>query len=61
MKLKSRRLKNRAVRQADATDRLKAAYRRFLKQRVPEKKQQAGENLIRAIFGPDAMAKDPIH
>jgi hypothetical protein len=38
---------------------LDSAYRTFLKERGALKKEQAGRNLIRAIFGKDAIAEDP--
>jgi hypothetical protein len=43
-----------------AKDRLDNAYRVFLKERDTAKKEQAGENLIRAIFGKDAIADDSV-
>jgi hypothetical protein len=39
---------------------LKATYRRFLRAQEPGKKEEAGKDLIRAIFGADAIAEDPI-
>jgi predicted DNA-binding ribbon-helix-helix protein len=44
----------------EAQDNLKTAYQRFLKEREPKKKDAAGKDLIRAIFGTDAIADDPI-
>jgi hypothetical protein len=35
----------------DAKEKLKIAYRRFLKEKEPLKKEQAGQDMIRAIFG----------
>jgi hypothetical protein len=37
------------------------AYRTFLNERDALKKEQAGKNLISAIFGEDAIAEDPAH
>jgi len=44
----------------DAKENLDKAYRTFLKERDVSKKDQAGRDLIRAIFGKDALAEDPI-
>jgi len=44
----------------DAKENLKGAYRRFMKEREPARKEEAGKNLIRAIFGTDAIAEDPL-
>lgn len=44
----------------DAKENLKTAYRRFLKEKEPSKKEEAGQELIRAIFGKDAIAEDPL-
>ncbi len=44
----------------EAKENLKAAYRRFLKEQEPSKKEEAGKDLIRAIFGTDAIAEDPL-
>jgi hypothetical protein len=44
----------------DAIETLKIAYRAFLKEQEPSKKEAAGKDLIRAIFGKDAIAEDPI-
>jgi hypothetical protein len=37
---------------------LDSAYRTFLEERDASKKEQAGRNLIRAIFGKDAIADE---
>jgi hypothetical protein len=37
---------------------LKAAYHRFMKEQDPALKEEAGRDLIRAIFGNDALAED---
>ena len=54
-------LAERGVRaEQDAKENLKTAYRTFLKEQEPSKKEEAGRDLIRAIFGKDAIAEDPI-
>ena len=54
-------LAERGVRaEQDAKENLKTAYRRFLKEKEPLKKEQAGRDMIRAIFGKDSIAEDPI-
>jgi len=54
-------LAERGVRaEQDAKENLNAAYRRFLKEQEPSKKEEAGRDLLRAIFGKDAIAEDPI-
>jgi len=40
----------------NANNNLDTAYRRFLKEQEPSKKEEAGRDLIRAIFGKDAIA-----
>jgi hypothetical protein len=44
----------------DAKENLKLTYRQFLKESKGAKKDKAGKDLIRAIFGKDAVAEDPI-
>jgi hypothetical protein len=44
----------------DAKKNLETAYRRFLKEQESSKKEEAGRDLIRATFGKDAIAEDPI-
>ena len=46
--------------ESDAKEELKDAYRQFMKEREPARKDEAGKNLIRAIFGMDAIAEDPV-
>jgi hypothetical protein len=54
-------LPERGVRaEQDAKENLKTAYRRFLKEKEPLKEEQAGRDMIRAIFGKDSIAEDPI-
>ena len=47
-------------RAAAARKNLDATYRRFMAEADPERKGEAGKDLIRAIFGKDAIAEDPI-
>jgi hypothetical protein len=67
----SRRSKSRPIRQSvtiprprgiraqlDAQANLQATYQRFSKERAPSRKEAAGQDLIRAVFGTDAIAKD---
>lgn len=44
----------------DAKQNLKAAYKRFMDEREPSLKQLAGKDLVRAVFGKDAIAEDSI-
>jgi hypothetical protein len=46
--------------EAAARDNVKATYRRFMSEADPERKGEAGKDLIRAIFGKDAIAEDSI-
>jgi len=46
--------------EAAARKNLNATYRRFMAEADPERKGEAGTELIRAIFGKDAIAEDPI-
>jgi hypothetical protein len=46
--------------EAAARDDLNATYRRFMSETDPERKGEAGKDLIRAIFGKDAFAEDSI-
>lgn len=46
--------------EAAARDNLNATYRRFMSEADPERKGQAGKDLIRAVFGKDAIAEDSI-
>ena len=39
---------------------LEAAYQRFMNEQEPIRKEEAGKDLIRAIFGKDALAEDPV-
>ena len=52
-------LAERGVRaELEAKDNLKTTYRRFLKEQDPRRKEEAGKDLIRAIFGTAAIAED---
>lgn len=54
-------LAERGVRaEAEAKQQLKTAYRNFIEASEPERKNEAGRDLIRAIFGKDSMAEDSI-
>jgi len=44
----------------DAKKELKAAYRRFMNEQEPGAKNDAGKDLVRAIFGTDAIAEDTL-
>jgi hypothetical protein len=54
-------LAERGVRaEAEAKQQLKAAYRNFVQEVEPERKNEAGRDLIRAIFGKDSLAEDSV-
>lgn len=54
-------LAERGVRaELDAPKTLKTAYQRFLKEQDPARKKEAGKQLIRAIFGAEAIAEDSV-
>ena len=44
----------------EAKEQLKASYNRFLSENDPARKNEAGRDLIRTIFGKDAIAEDPV-
>jgi hypothetical protein len=44
----------------EARENLKTAYRRFMKEQEPARKKDAGRDLIRAIFGKDAVSEDSL-
>lgn len=46
--------------EADAREQLRASYNRFLGEDDPSRKDKAGKDLIRAIFGTDAIAEDSV-
>ena len=46
--------------EVDARQKLSATYERFMKEQEPGRKEEAGKDLIRAIFGKDAIAKNTI-
>ena len=46
--------------EAEAKQQLKQAYRRFVDEREPDLKNEAGRDLIRTIFGNDSIADDSI-
>lgn len=43
-----------------AREQLQLTYRQFMTENNPRRKDQAGKNLIRAIFGEDAIAEDSV-
>jgi hypothetical protein len=54
-------LAERGVRaELDAKENLKATYKRFMGEQEPGRKNEAGQDLVRAIFGKDAIAEDSI-
>jgi hypothetical protein len=54
-------LAERGVRaERDAKENLKTSYLRFVKEKNPSKKDEAGRDLIRAIFGERAIAEDTV-
>ena len=46
--------------EAAARESLNATYRRFMSEGDPLRKDEAGKDLIRAIFGKDAITEDSI-
>jgi hypothetical protein len=46
--------------EAAARENLIATYRRFMSEADPKKKGEAGKDLIRAVFGEEAIAEDPV-
>jgi hypothetical protein len=46
--------------EAEAKENLKAAYRRFMDEQEPARKEEAGKNLVRAVFGKDSIAGDTV-
>ncbi len=46
--------------EVEARENLKATYRRFMKEQDPARKEETGKDLIRAIFGKDAIAEDSL-
>ncbi|HEV3197859.1 MAG TPA: hypothetical protein VGZ73_08120 [Bryobacteraceae bacterium] len=44
----------------DAKENLKATYERFMDEQEPIRKNEAGKDLVRAIFGEDAIAEDTV-
>ena len=45
---------------AETKEQLKSAYDRFLAENDPARKNEAGKDLIRAIFGKDSIAEDSV-
>lgn len=46
--------------EAAERDTLSAAYRRFMTEPDRRRKGEAGKDLIRVVFGKDAIAEDPV-
>lgn len=46
--------------EAAARANLSTTYKRFMAEADPARKSEAGKDLIRAIFGKDAVAEDPL-
>ena len=46
--------------EAAARENLNAVYRRFMSEADAERKNDAGKDLIRAVFGREAIAEDPV-
>ena len=54
-------LAERGVRaEKEAKQQLKATYRNFVEASEPEVRNEAGRELIRAIFGKDSIAEDSV-
>lgn len=54
-------LAERGVRaEAEAKEQLKACYNQFLAENDPARKNEAGKDLIRTIFGKDSIAEDSV-
>lgn len=54
-------LAERGVRaEAEAKENLRAAYKKFVEEQEPGRKEEAGKDLIRAVFGKDAIAPDTV-
>jgi hypothetical protein len=54
-------LAERGVRaERDARENLRTSYLRFVREKDPSKKDEAGKNMIRAIFGEDGVAEDTV-
>jgi predicted DNA-binding ribbon-helix-helix protein len=43
----------------DAKENLRSTYKAFINEREPARKEEAAKDLIRAIFGKEAIAEDP--
>jgi hypothetical protein len=54
-------LAERGVRaELDAKRELKTAYHRFIKEQDPVRREETGKDLMRAIFGKDAIVEDKL-
>jgi hypothetical protein len=55
-------LAERGVRaEAEAKQQLDAAYRQFINEHEPDRKNKAGRDLIRSIFGKESIAEDSVY
>jgi len=43
----------------DAKENLRSTYKTFMDEKEPARKEEAAKDLVRAIFGKDAIAEDP--
>jgi len=48
-----------ATAEQNARDNLRTTHQAFLREKHPSKRDEAGKDLIRAIFGKNAIAEDP--
>ena len=46
--------------EAEAQTKLETSYHRFIGENEPERKSEAGRDLICAIFGKDSIAEDSV-
>lgn len=46
--------------EVEAKENLKAAYQRFMDEQEPARRDEAGKDLMRAVFGKDAIAGDTV-
>jgi hypothetical protein len=46
--------------EVEAKENLKAAYQRFMDERDAARRDEAGKDLMRAVFGKDAIADDTV-
>jgi len=46
--------------EAEAKENLRVIYKKFVEEQEPGRKEEAGKDLIRAVFGKDAIAQDTV-